>query len=534
MATLAGWRDRYRQLAGVDASTLTGDELDVLADALFWLDQPEASATRRHDAYLSHIAAGAMEKAMLAAWRLFYDHFLVGEMAVASGWLERARRHGAEVDSVVAVGWLAVAEADAAMADGRHDTAHQHANHALDVARRAGDPDLAAMALQTKGRALVELRRVDEGVALLDEAMVAVVNGELTPLFTGWVYCNLLSACHDLADLRRAAEWCDAAMRWCDDLREGLLYPGLCRIHAVELACLRGDWPLAEVDARRACDELTAHDPRYAGEAFYLLGEICRLRGDLEGAQEAFTRAHELGRLPQPGLALVRLAQDRTTAAVKALRAALQQAPPGSLHRAELLSAQVEAELREADVAAARAAADELLEIGAASTSAFLTAVAASADGVVTMAEGDDAGALGRLRRAWLGFDELGLRYAAARTRVDIGIAARSAGDDDTAALELRSALAAFEALGAAPDSVRVRSLLDERAEEGVDPSIPLTGREVEVLRLVARGRTNRDVAAALYISEHTVARHLNNIFTKIDVGSRAGATAYAYEHGLA
>ncbi len=304
------WRQVHERLSQRTRSDLTAGELDLLAEALFWLDQPDESVGVRRAAYAAHVAAGTMEGAARAAWQLFYDHFLVGETAVAGGWLDRARRHATEAASVVEAGFVAVADADCAAAEGNLDAAADHAHRALEVARAAGDPDLTAMALQARGRMLVACGQPREGMALLDEAMLAAVNGELAPLFTGWVYCNVLSTCHDVADLRRAGEWNDAAMRWCEQLRDGAFYPGICRLHVVELACLRETWEAAEAHARRACGELTAHDPRFAGEAYYLTGEMRRLMGDLDGAQEAFTQAHQLGRLPQPGLARVRLAQD--------------------------------------------------------------------------------------------------------------------------------------------------------------------------------------------------------------------------------
>lgn len=523
------WRETYERLSALDASQLTAADLDALADALFWLDLPEESAAARRDAYAAHLASGAVGNATLAAWRLYYDHALVGELAVANGWLERARGHVDETTGSVEIGWLAVAEADCALLQGNAEAGLGHAQHALEVGRSTGDRDLTAMALQTKGRVLVELGRVEEGLALLDEAMVSVISGELEPLFTGWVYCNLLMTCRALADVRRAGEWTDAAMRWCDSLREGRLYPGLCRIHAVELACLRGEWVTAEADAVRACDELTAHDPRYAGEAFYLAGEMRRLVGDLEGAQEAFTRAHELGRLPQPGLALVRLAQDRTAGAAKALRLALQSGPAAPLPRAQLLAACVEAELHAGDVGTARDAADELVAVADESQSSFLAGLAWAAEGSVLFAEGDLSGALARLREACTQFQQLGYPYEAARAQLAIGLATRTAGDDETAAFELEAALATFDRLGALPDADRVRSLLHPDRQA----LTRLTEREVEVLRLVAQGSTNREIGAALFVSEHTVARHLSNIFSKIGVTSRAAATAYAYEHQL-
>jgi DNA-binding NarL/FixJ family response regulator len=270
------------------------------------------------------------------------------------------------------------------------------------------------------------------------------------------VYCNVLSTCHDLADLRRAGEWNDAAMRWCDQLRDGAFYPGICRLHVVELACLRGAWQTAEAEARRACGELTAHDPRFAGEAYYLAGEMRRLVGDLDGAQEAFTQAHHLGRLPQPGLARVRLAQGRPEAAAKALRRALDSGPSSPRGRAQLLAAGVEAELGIDDLRAARAAAGELAAIAASVEGPFLAAMAAAAEGEILLAEGDVEAA-----------------------------------------------------------------------------TATLTPRELEVLRRVATGETNRQIAVALYVSEHTVARHVSNTLAKLGVSSRAAATAYAFRYGL-
>ncbi|HET9444430.1 MAG TPA: helix-turn-helix transcriptional regulator, partial [Acidimicrobiales bacterium] len=410
--------------------------------------------------------------------------------------------------------------------------------------RASGHADLSAMALQAKGRLLVEAGRIVEGLALLDEAMVAVVNGELSPLFTGWVYCNVLSACHDLADLRRAGQWSDAAMRWCDQLQDGLLYPGICRLHVVELACLRGHWPVAEAEARRACAELTAHDPRYAGEAFYLAGELRRLAGDLDGAQEAFTHAHQLGRSPQPGLALVRLAQGRGEAAAKALDLALTPGPTSPLRRAQLLAARADVALEAGDGAAARAAADGLRAVARSVASPYLEAAAAATEGVVLLAEGDVTGACERLGAAVDAFRHLGLPYEGARARTGLGRAARAAGDEDTAVLELRAALSAFEDLGAAADAAGARAALGDpvparpavpdRAEPApAPPGGRLTDRELEVIRLLSRGHTNREIASTLVLSEHTVARHLGNIFAKLGVATRSAATAYAYEHGL-
>jgi DNA-binding CsgD family transcriptional regulator len=536
----ARWRALQERLAA-RGSTLTAAELDALADALFWLDRPDDSTAARHRAYTAHLAGGDLGPATLAAWRLFYDHFLVGELAPASGWLERARRHATGRHGSVEAGFLAVADADWALHGGDARTGLGHARRAVAAGHATAVPDLVAMGLMVEGRMLIALGRVPEGVARLDEAMVSVVNGELDPLFTGWVYCAVLSMCRDLADLRRAGEWTDAAMRWCDDLREGLLYPGTCRIHRVELACLRGAWATAEDEARRACDELNAHDPRYAGDAFYMAGEVRRLRGDLAGAERAFDRAGELGRHPQPGLARVRLAQGQAGAAAGALRLALRPGPAAPLARSLILAALAEAEIAVGDVAAAGEAAAELVAVADRSSSPYLVALAALAAGHVRLAGGDAPGALVPLGRAASGFASLGLPYETAQAREAAGTAAVAMGDRDTARFELGAACDGYRRLGATTDADRVEARLADARPGPADPAAAgarpsgrrLTDREVEVVRLVAKGKTNREIGTLLSISEHTVARHLSNVFAKLGVASRAAATACAYERGL-
>ncbi|MGH9231452.1 MAG: LuxR C-terminal-related transcriptional regulator [Acidimicrobiales bacterium] len=526
MAQHPDWRAIHDELVAREISSLSAQELDRLGESLFWLDRPDESIAVLGRAFSGHLVVGDHERAAMTAWQLFYDHALVGEMALANGWLERVRRHAGLAAGSVAAGFLAVAESDCAAWVGALDDAAAQAERALERGRAAGDADLVAMALQAKGRALVACGRVDEGVAALDEAMIAVVNGELTPLFTGWVYCNALSTCHDLADLSRAVEWSEAAVRWCDEVRDGRLYPGICRLHVVELACMRGSWEAATALARQACDDLTSHDRRYSGEAHYLIGELHRMVGDLGLAEESFTRAHQLGRVPQPGLALVRLAQRRVGAAIKALHLALDGASTAPMRRTELLAALAEAHLAVDNVDAAATAAAELAEIARRAASDYLAAVALTVEAKVLMAGGDAMGAYRLAREAVETCQALGLPYDEARAREVRGIAAELLDERDTARLDLAAAHDAFRALGAEPDARRLAALL------GDAPS-PLSPREIDVLRLVARGSTNKDVAAALFISEHTVARHLGNIYTKLGVGSRSAATAFAYEQSL-
>jgi ATP/maltotriose-dependent transcriptional regulator MalT len=303
----------------------------------------------------------------------------------------------------------------------------------------------------------------------------------------------------------------------------------MCRINQAEVSRLRGSWSDAEAEARRAADELIGFDPGSAAAAFSQLGEVLRRVGDLAGAEAAFERAQELGDDPQPGFALLRLAQGKTDAARSALRLALSGAQ-GAPRRARLLSAQVEVGLAAGGLEEARTAATDLGAMASAMDVPAFAAAAATAFGSIALADGDADVACEALRRATLAWRDLRLPYEMATARMLLGRALSAGGDEDGARLELGAALAEFERLGAAPDAAATRSLL----EGPTDLPAGLTPREAEVLRLVASGKTNRDIAVELVISEHTVARHLQNMFTKLGVSSRAAATAFAFEHGLA
>jgi ATP/maltotriose-dependent transcriptional regulator MalT len=523
------WAEAYEELRTLDPSRLTPHDLEGLADAAWWLSKVDESIAARQRAYSGYVAAGEGPAAARCAARLCIEHFLRGEPAVAAGWLMRAQRHVREQQERVPHGWLAVCEATVAHFRGELDEAMSLSQQATEIGQRFGDRDLVAMGIHLQGLVHISAGRVPEGMALLDEAMTSVVAGELSRYFTGVIYCNVLAVCLDLTDLGRAGEWNQAARDWCDSIPPEAPYPGLCRLNRAAAASLRGAWPEAEAEAQRASEELT-FNPLAAAKAFYQTGEIRRRIGNLAGAEEAFIRAHELGLDPQPGLALLRLAQGKTAAALTALRLAVTGESGSRLRRAQLLAAQVEVAIAARDLDAARPASDELEAIAHEFGTPALDAVAATARGALRLAEGDLAGAIERLRHAAAIWQELRLPYETARARMLYGVAVRGAGGEEGARLELRAALAAFERLGAAADLGKAGELL---AESGDLPG-GLTPREAEVLRLVAAGRTNREVAAELVISEHTVARHVQNIFAKLDLPSRAAATAFAFEHGLA
>jgi DNA-binding NarL/FixJ family response regulator len=421
------------------------------------------------------------------------------------------------------------AQARQRAASGDLAAAHAAFADAAAAGQRFGDRDLLTLARHGQGRTLVMMNQTDAGLALLDEAMVAVASGEIGPIVSGAVYCSVITACHDIFDVRRAQEWTDALQAWCESQPDLVPFRGYCLIRRSELMQLHGLWDRAIDEARRACARADPSLHPETGAAFYQLGELHRVRGEFTRADEAYRSASQAGRKPQPGLALLRLNQGQLDAAETSIRLALQEAR--DIHtRVVVLSAAVEILLAQADVAAARTASDELTSVAAALGLPYPNALSASACGAVALAEGEPLRALESLHAACAYWQDLDAPYERAQTRVNVGLAYRQLGDLEGADLELDAAHDAFERLGANPAVARVAALTRPRPASA---HTGLTGREVEVLRLVATGMTNHAIAGRLGISERTVDRHVSNIFTKLDLNSRAAATAYAYQHKL-
>jgi ATP/maltotriose-dependent transcriptional regulator MalT len=455
---------------------------------------------------------------------------LRGEMARASGWLGRVGRlvEDGELDCA-ARGYLLVPALLAACNSGDAAGAYALSTEAGKIAAQFGDKDLAALACLGQGQASIVLGETARGVALLDEAMVSVTTGEVSPIPAGLVYCAVIETCMGVFDLRRAAEWTEALSGWCEAQPDLVPYRGQCLVHRSQILQVHGEWPAATIEARRACERLSHPVHPALGLALYQRAELHRLRGEFDEAEQAYRQASQCGREPVPGLALLRLAEGHVTAATAAIRRAVDESHD-PLGRPAALAAYVDIMVAVGDLAAARVAAEELSEIAGVIDAPFLQAIAAHAAGTTLLAEGNAPVALAALRRASAGWRELEMPYEAARTRVHIGLACRALGDQDTAALELDAAREAFDRLGARPDLARLAELA---GVGGPKTAGMLTVRECEVLRLVAAGKTNREIGTQLVLSEHTVARHLQNIFAKLGLSSRAAATAYAYEHGL-
>jgi DNA-binding CsgD family transcriptional regulator len=527
------WAAVHDDLVRRDAEhALNADELwrFGLAAYLTGRDAGFESAVER--AHHLHRSAGALPAAARCAFWLGFHLAHRGDSARASGWLARARRLLDEAGGeYVEHGYLLMAEAmdrcSARDATGAYDAA----DRAVRVAQRFTDADLLALAVHVQGRALIVQQRVADGLRLLDEAMLAVSTDRLAPHVTGLVYCSVIGACRSVFALGRAQEWTVALSEWCDRQPDMIAYTGECRVYRAELLHLHGSWGDALRESHAALERTAERSGAARALAHYECGELHRLTGAFAEAETAFDEARRAGREPQPGLALLRLVQGNVTAAAAAIRRALAETGD-PLRRGRLLPAHVEIMIEAGAVEEASSSCEELQRLARSCDSPVLLALAAGVRGATTLATGTPADALPHLRHAHGIWTELNAPYERARTAVLLGLACRVAGDEEAATREFDAAHAIFAELGARPDLLRLEQLRDHSQVQIGTPH-GLTRRELDVLRLLATGRTNRAIAEALFISEKTVARHVSNIFGKLGLGSRAAATAYAYQHRL-
>ena len=522
------WAEAHERLTRADASQPLGPaDLDLLATTAFMLGRDDEAVHCLERAHNLHLEAGETIRAVHCAIWVCLNLATRGEMGPAGGWLGRAQRLLAgEPGETAQHGYLLLPLVFQHEGAGDFAAAADVAGEAAAIAERHGDRDLFALALQAQGYMSIKDGRVREGLALLDEGMVVVTSEQLSPIVTGIVYCGVILACQDVYDVRRAREWTLALTRWWSRQPDMVAFTGRCMVHRAEILQLNGAWADALEESRRAVRRFVETHNRAAGLAHYREGELLRLQGELDAAEEAYREAGRHGWEPQPGLAQLRLAQGRSDAAAAGIRRACAEIVD-PLKRAGLLPAYVEIMLAISEAADARSVLGELDELVGRYQSDMLEALVLHARGSVALAEGDAAAALAPLRRAVQIWQELDAPYETARTRVLVGEACRALGDEDSASLELEAAAAGFEQVGARPDLARLAGGAVTRDAHG------LSARELEVLRLVAAGNSNREIAAALVISEHTVARHVHNIFAKLGLSSRTAATAYAFEHGL-
>jgi DNA-binding CsgD family transcriptional regulator len=541
------WTDAYERLSAADRESPLGPtDLELFSTAAHLVGRDDEAAELSARAYGGWRHLGEPARAARCAFWLGLRLILGGAVARGGGWLARAARLLEGAGDCAEQGYLLIPAALQSIDEDDPVTALAALDRAADIGVRFDDADLLVLSRLGRGQALIRMGDVGPGVGQLDEVMVAVTAGEVSPIVVGIAYCAVIEAGQEMFDLRRVREWTVVLTRWCASQPGLVPYRGQCLAHRAEIMRMQGAWSDALDEAQRACERLS--DPPgqpAAGLAFYQLAELHRLRGEYTAAEEAYQQASRWIGEPQPGLALLRLAQGQLDAAVAAMRQALA-IQPNRLLRCRLLVAQVDIALATGDVVTARVAADELRTTATEADVGWLRAVAAHADGAVRRAEGDPGRAVDVLRSAWAAWRELDVPYEAARVRVAMGLAMRQLGDEPGAQLEFDAARWVFDQLGAAPDLAAVVALsAGGSAAGGPGAAAPgadapdaagparLTPREIEVLRLVAVGETNRGIAAELFLSEKTVARHLSNIFGKLGVSSRSAAAAYAYRHGL-
>ncbi|WP_199904878.1 helix-turn-helix transcriptional regulator [Nocardioides sediminis] len=523
------WLAAYDAWSRDGLDGLGADELDRFSTAAVLVGHHDEQVRALQRAFLARQEEGDPRGAVSCAVRLALSTADQGEHALAAGWAARAAEMAEEIgEDCVEQGWVSFLRMFRALGEGDVAGAQVLADQAHATARRFHDPDLLAMSACAQGRVSLMAGRFAEGLARLDDAMVRVVAGETSAFIAGHVYCTAIEGCQEISDLGRVAEWTSALERWCDAQPGLLAFTGQCAVHRGQLMRLRGAWDDALRELARAAERYREIGTLNAiGLTAVETGDLLRLRGDLDGADAAYQRAADLGLDPQPGLALLWLAGGRDAAALAAVDRLLAD-PGGPVQRCRLLPGAVEVLLAAGQVERARSLAGELASLAAAIGTPPLAAAAAQAMGAVELAGGDAAGALPYLRRAHQLWAQVSSPYDAAVARLLTGQCLLSLGDASSAEREVAAARATFRRLGAAPMSDRASSLLAPGALPG-----GLTAREVEVLRLVAAGRSNAQIAAELVLSEKTVARHLSNIFGKLDVGSRTAAAAYAFEHGL-
>ncbi len=521
------WADAWELLARVDASEqLGGSDLELLATAALLRGEAQASIEALSRAYAAHLSAGDTAGAARSAGWLALNLIEQGDFTNSVLWAARAMRIvNAMPEPGALAGFVRMAPAVGQLGSGNNAEAVHAFEEVLAIAEREADRELATLARLGLGKSLIESGAVSEGLGRLDQAMTSIAAGDVAPLPTGVIVCGAVSDAILAFDLDRAAAWTGVLGRWCIEQPQLIAFSGQYRALEAGLLLVRGAWTEASAAVELALSRFRAGDYRAIWGAPYQHAELSRLRGAFHSAEESYRRAGESGWEPQPGLSLLHLALGRARRAQDEIRRSAAGADP--LTRRYLLPAVAEVEIAAGDHDAARRAVEELRDASGTSATPMLDATIAATDARVLLAEGRTADALDAARTAVRGWDLVGAPYEAARSRVLAGRALHTIGEGEAAREEFDAARTVFLALGAEPAVAELAGVMGDRRAGA------LTGRELEVLRLVSTGLTNRGIGERLSLSEKTVARHLANIFAKLGITSRAAATAYAYENGL-
>jgi ATP/maltotriose-dependent transcriptional regulator MalT len=513
--------------AAAMTSPLGADDTYAYANCAWWLGDLNPALATMQEAYRLYVDAGVQERAALVALDIGYTHLIRGEESHGTGWVQRAVRLLEDRPDTPEHAYLSYLDFEMAFGARQFDVALAAADAVAAAGVRFADVTLGALGILGRGRVLLSRGEVEPGLALLDEAMVAAVADDLDPSWAGNIYCHLMQACYEIADLRRAAEWTQATARWCEAMPGAGPFMGICRVHRAQLMHVQGAWDEAEAELERVASELADFDVEVVAAALYHRGDLQRLRGDWEAAQDSYRAAHRLGRDPQPGMALYSLARGRAAAAAKAIGSALAAAGDDAIASAALLPAAVEILLAVGDTAAAATGVRRLESLAATYQTGGFRAEAAAARGRLETITGTPHEALAALREAARIWQQLGAPYEVARARCLMAEAYERLGDSDSARLEREAAADACARLGVRPPpaTAKKRSLPDG-----------LTPREAEVLALAAGGRSNQEIADDLVLSVRTVERHLATVYRKIGSQgptARAAAVRYALREGL-
>ena len=531
-------RAAYDRGAWADAT-----ELFLAADCELEIDDLEslvwAAAISAHDSvmiaglerlYAHYCASGNHVECARTAFWCGLRNMLIGEVGLGSGWLQRASKHAEQTSpDCVQRGYLLLPQVYMQRGKGDYETAIEFADQAIAIGENGGDPDLIAMAGSLKGGILFRLGRVDEGYGPIDEAMLLANSQQLSPVVCGVVYCEIVASCCRVLEMVRAREWTSILTDWCRRNPQAKAFNGVCQVHRAEVLQLEGNWSEAFAEAERAGTGLSGTTERTAtANAAYRRGEILRLRGEFDKSDAEYRLAAEIGVDPQPGLSLLRLAQGRRKDAIAGIRRALETA--GDMPRkAALLPAGIEIFIACGDLDTAERLCGEMSDIAERFGTEILARVADQGHGSLALARGRFADAVTALTRARRYWSEFGAPYLVARLRVDIARGCLELGDSESAERELDAAENIFEELGAAPDLARI---LETRTGSKATGTGKLTARERQVLAMVADGGTNREIAEELSLSPKTVNRHIENIFGKLGVSSRAAAVAKGLQTG--
>lgn len=525
---LREWSAAYEALARADSAfPLSGEDLQRLAVSAYLVGREPEFQQLHERLHRIHVESDDRPRAARCSFWLALSLLFRGESGQANAWIARAQRSIENIDCVER-GYLLVPLAEQQLRGGKVDAAHAAATQASAIGERFADADLTSLARHLQGRTLIQQGHVLTGLGRLDEAMLCVVAGEISPIVTGLLYCSVLDACRQVYASSRAQEWTNAFARMCEQQPQMVAFTDTCLVHRAEIMQFRGAWPDAMAEASRACERCRQSDRKLPAAALYQQAEIHRLRGEFAKADEAYRAASERGYEPQPGLALLRLAQGRVDSACAALHR-LMSTTTDHLRRAGLLPAYLEVMLAAGRIQEAREARDELLQLAEKLDTDVLRAAGAQAQGAIAVFEDDARSALDPLRRSFETWDRLEAPYEAARVRLLVGLACRALGDEEAARLEFDAASSTFARLGARPDLARIDALAAQSPSGGLE----LTRRELDVLRMISSGHTNKTIAAQLCLSERTIDRHVSNMLHKLNVPSRAAAIAYAYDHKL-